>query len=285
MTALTGLAMAPAGIGVAAPVVGAKIASSALRKYGEAAYPVTTSNLYKGLSNQSKSLGSLADSVAGQSKLLAATIGSSDQSEASMQNLPQDQPVLSATQRNLKGSLRKEINGEQSFPSLNNTASSNPNLESAFKKVLGEDMYKNQPVKEVIQAVKADPVDHAIMLMESGGNPKAKNPESSASGLFQLIKKTAGNLGVEDVFDAGDNYDGYLKLKQTAIDKYGVDPSDYKSLYSFHYLGETAFRKLLNGEELSGKQKAQVKYLKSTLFPKLDKFYQKAIKETGQVVA
>lgn len=173
----------------------------------------------------------------------------------------------------------------QSNSSLNNTASQNPKLDTALRNVLGEEMYKKQPVNQVIEAVKSNPVDHAIALMESNLNPKAKNPESSASGLFQLIKKTAGTLGVKDVFDAGENYDGYLKLKQAAIDKFDLDPNDYRSIYASHYLGETAFRKLLNGETLSDKQQAQVEYLQNKLFPKLDKFYAKAVKETGGVMA
>lgn len=34
---------------------------------------------------------------------------------------------------------------------------------------------------------------HKIMMCESGGNPTAQNPTSSASGLFQVITSTWGN--------------------------------------------------------------------------------------------
>jgi hypothetical protein len=139
--------------------------------------------------------------------------------------------------------------------------------------------YAKEPVKNVIEAVKANPVDHAIALMESNLDPKAKNPDSTASGLFQLIKGTAKDLGVKDVFDPGENYDGYLKLKQSTIDKFGIEPDDYRSIYASHYLGENAFSKWLDGKPLSDTQQKQVNYLENTLFPKLDKFYAKAVGE------
>ena len=37
--------------------------------------------------------------------------------------------------------------------------------------------------------------------MESGMNPYARNPASSAKGLFQFTDKTAKAYGLEDPFD------------------------------------------------------------------------------------
>jgi hypothetical protein len=40
-----------------------------------------------------------------------------------------------------------------------------------------------------------------IAQIESGGNPKARNPTSSAGGLFQFIDSTAASMGLADKFD------------------------------------------------------------------------------------
>lgn len=49
------------------------------------------------------------------------------------------------------------------------------------------------------------PVDtmRVIAQLESGGNPSAKNPSSSAGGLYQFIDSTAGQYGLENRYDAG----------------------------------------------------------------------------------
>ena len=140
----------------------------------------------------------------------------------------------------------------------------------------------NLPKKEKIaiieQQIDADPIDSTIYEMESSRNPKAKNPESTASGAFQLLKKTASSLGVKDVFDIEDNYNGYLKLKEEAS-QFAEEPFDY---YAYHYLGGPTFRAWKQGKDLSSKQGSQVEYLLSTLKPRFDRIYSK---KTGQVEA
>lgn len=128
----------------------------------------------------------------------------------------------------------------------------------------------------LLEQIKKDPVDHAIMLMESSGDPDAKNKDSSASGLFQLVSKTAKNLGVKDVFDPQQNYDAYKKLKESTIKKFGAD--DVYTIYASHYLGEPTLEKLLNREPLTPEQQDQVEYLKTTLFPKLRDIYMGVLK-------
>lgn len=53
-----------------------------------------------------------------------------------------------------------------------------------------------------------------IARVESGFNPKAKNPSSTASGVFQIINATAAALGLklEERFDAKANISAMLKL-------------------------------------------------------------------------
>ena len=155
-------------------------------------------------------------------------------------------------------------------------------LKSAIDKVIPQKettMGAEKVPTALMDEIKKDPVDHAIMLMESGGDPLAKNkdqPGNTASGLFQLVSKTAKNLGVKDVFDPQQNYEGYKKLKEDTIRKFGAD--DVYTIYASHYLGEGVFRKFLNKEELSTDEQAQVDYLKTKLLPKLRDIYMGVLK-------
>lgn len=62
------------------------------------------------------------------------------------------------------------------------------------------------------------PEDQAILLatarIESGFNPDAAATSTSASGVFQIVKDTASNLGLTqtDVFDAEANIEAGIKL-------------------------------------------------------------------------
>lgn len=130
--------------------------------------------------------------------------------------------------------------------------------------------------------IDSDPVDAAIYEIESGRNPNAKNPTSSASGAFQLINRTAKKLGVEDPFDIAQNYKGYLKLKeehQGVLRKLGIDENDAEALYSLHYLGAPTFKKLINGSPLTEQQAAQVRYLESKVLPKFNRVYKSKLTE------
>jgi hypothetical protein len=125
--------------------------------------------------------------------------------------------------------------------------------------------------------IDSDPIDAAIYEIESGRNPLAKNPTSSASGAFQLINRTAKKLGVEDPFDIAQNYKGYLKLKeehQGVLRKLGIDENDPEALYSLHYLGSPTFKKLFKGQPLTEQQAEQVRFLESKVLPKFRKVYQ-----------
>lgn len=135
---------------------------------------------------------------------------------------------------------------------------------------------KTKRVKAVEQLIDSDPIDATIYEIESARNPKAKNPESSASGGFQLLKKTASTLGVKDVFDLADNYKGYLKLKeenQNVLSNLGLDPQDPEALYSLHYLGSPVFRKVALKKPLTETEQSQVNYLKKTVLPRFRKLY------------
>jgi hypothetical protein len=51
-----------------------------------------------------------------------------------------------------------------------------------------------------------------IAVIESGGNPNAKNPSSSAGGLFQQIDSNARQYGVANRFDAAQSADGAARF-------------------------------------------------------------------------
>jgi len=52
----------------------------------------------------------------------------------------------------------------------------------------------------------------AIAECESGFNPNAKNPNSTAKGLYQFINKTWANYCEGDVFNYQDSIDCFIKL-------------------------------------------------------------------------
>jgi hypothetical protein len=79
----------------------------------------------------------------------------------------------------------------------------------------------NNPIKEeVIELItnKAEvhgvniPLALALADIESGYNPTAKNPSSTAKGLFQFIDKTWADLCVGEVFNPESNTDCAMSL-------------------------------------------------------------------------
>jgi len=52
----------------------------------------------------------------------------------------------------------------------------------------------------------------AIAQIESAGNPNAKNPRSSAGGLFQFIDSTASQYGLQNRFDPTQAADAGARL-------------------------------------------------------------------------
>lgn len=165
---------------------------------------------------------------------------------------------------------RSSVGGKQESPSLQAAPVSAPNQYAFMGKLFKAEKAKAIPA-DVLQKIKADPIDHAVMLMESGGDPGAKNPDSTASGLFQLVKKTAGALGVKDVFDAEENYEGYRKLRADTADTTGNKP---ELVYAAHYLGETLLRKVLDGKPITATEQKRVETLQNVLLPRFRKIYE-----------
>lgn len=80
-----------------------------------------------------------------------------------------------------------------------------------------------------------------LAQIESGGNPNAKNPYSSGSGLYQFLKDTWTGLGYawKDVFNVDLQNQAIRKLTErnaNVLSKAGVTINN-ETLYAAHFLG------------------------------------------------
>lgn len=87
-----------------------------------------------------------------------------------------------------------------------------------------------------------------LAQIESGGNPKAKNPKSTAKGLYQFIDSTAKQYGLDDPYDPVKSKEA---VKQFTLDNYnklsselGRDPTEGE-LYLAHQQGPNGALRLL----------------------------------------
>lgn len=88
-------------------------------------------------------------------------------------------------------------------------------------------------IDEVSGAHGVDPkLIRAIMQTESGFNPNATTPGSSASGLMQLVKETASDMGVKNVFDPRENITGGVKYFKQQLDSAGGDVDKALAMYN-----------------------------------------------------
>lgn len=78
----------------------------------------------------------------------------------------------------------------------------------------------------IVQAAGRYEVDphliRAIILAESGYNPKAKS-KKGARGLMQLMPSTARALGVQDIYDPKENIDGGVRYFRSLLDRFDGD--------------------------------------------------------------
>lgn len=91
-----------------------------------------------------------------------------------------------------------------------------------------------------------------VAMIESGGNPNAQNPNSSAGGLFQQIDSNAAAYGVEDKFDPVQSTQGAVAFavenKNYLTRVLGREPTGGE-LYLAHQQGPGGAAKLLSNPE------------------------------------
>lgn len=68
------------------------------------------------------------------------------------------------------------------------------------------------------------PILQKILSVESGGKVNAKSPKG-ASGLMQLMPKTARSLGVKNIFDPYENIDAGVRYFKDQLNSFGGDDS------------------------------------------------------------
>jgi len=104
-------------------------------------------------------------------------------------------------------------------------------------------------ISEQAQANGLDPNYMMRMaVIESGGNPKAFNEGSKASGLYQFIPSTAKQYGLKDPFDWKANTDAAIKLsidnRNYLTKALGREPQPWE-LYLAHQQGAAGAAELL----------------------------------------
>lgn len=91
-----------------------------------------------------------------------------------------------------------------------------------------------------------------VAMIESGGNPNAQNPNSSAGGLFQQIDSNAAAYGVEDKFDPVQSTQGAVAFavenKNYLTRVLGREPTGGE-LYLAHQQGPGGAARLLSNPE------------------------------------
>jgi hypothetical protein len=130
-------------------------------------------------------------------------------------------------------------------------------------------------LKEVEKEIDSDPYLSALYEAESGRNPLAKNPNSSAEGGFQFIKATAKAVGLEDPKDLAQSLIAVKKLRDADVQRFGDDP---KKLYAAHFLGATLLNKVLKGAELNDREEEIVQELTTKALPRFQKIYERVNK-------
>jgi len=267
---LTGLVAGGVGAGVGGPLVGlataagAGLATTNKGKQILGSALTTSSNALNKIDIPTDSLNAIS-AVFGKPSLNDDPAKSTSLLQQNLQNSLQ-QPQRIQSQLPLVPRSQSQVK----FPSLNATPPADSIQHKAITSVFGANPVKKQDITAIESKIDANPFDSAVYEAESGRNPTAKNPISSAKGAFQLTSATAKALGVKDVFDLGQNYEGFQKLTAENRARFGDDPT---LLYSAHYLGAPLLAKVLKGKELSAQEQAQVDYLKTKALPDFLRIY------------
>jgi hypothetical protein len=130
------------------------------------------------------------------------------------------------------------------------------------------------PAKAEFKSIEAEidknPYYSALYEAESGRNPKAKNPKSTATGGFQFIKATAKSLGLDDPKDLAKSYEAVQRFTDEHRQRFGDDPG---LLYAAHFLGAPLLSKVISNKNLSDEEEQQVSELRTKAMPRFLKIF------------
>lgn len=84
------------------------------------------------------------------------------------------------------------------------------------------DLYDNEIVEESLRADVSPELVKAMVLVESGFNPRARSPKG-AMGLMQLMPFTAREVGVTDAYDPRQSIRGGVTYLRKMLDRFGGD--------------------------------------------------------------
>jgi hypothetical protein len=202
--------------------------------------------------------------------------GSAAGERSSKPATPQEPGKNPATDQNRTSETQLKNDGN-----FQQTSSDNDNLfNDLFQRA---DM---RDIKDVEAEIDQDAYLSALYETESGRNPKAKNPKSTASGGFQFIRSTAKALDLADPFDLDQSLTAVRQLTDEHRRLFGDDPA---VLYSAHYLGSPLLRKVQRGATLTAKEQEIVDGLLDKALPRFLRIYKRVTERSnnggGQVEA
>lgn len=271
-------------------VPGAILGIGAGKLLDSAFSPKGMSSIAKGIEKGSSAFKSLPD-ITGKIPAITASVVSPDLRQETRKTPLAEAQSLSKGQSSTRQLLGTQLNSSPDFTSDPDLSKSrNSAYASAYKRssfmdtVLdraeGRSMDK-APVAIIEEQIDADPYYSALYEAESGRNPLAKNPTSSATGGFQFIKRTAQSLGLDDPTDLGKSFEAVQKLTKE-ID--AVANGDPFLRYAGHYLGAPLLKKWLEKKSLSDTEEEQVRYLKAKALPRFQKIYKRIAQKKAGVL-
>lgn len=127
----------------------------------------------------------------------------------------------------------------------------------------------------VSSKLKEDPFKLATAIAESNLNPEAKNPNSSAKGLFQFINSTARSVGLDNPYDAEQSLSAFDDL--TEGNRAVIKSSKPEDLYGAHVLGAGLYKRVMLGKTITDPdEQALVDYWYKLALPNFKASYKKA---------
>jgi soluble lytic murein transglycosylase-like protein len=226
MTVVTGAASLPLGLGPAAAVTGTSMAAGAVKKYLEAARPMSTSRGYEKLARAAGDLANKSEKALPVAQKLGVSIA------PSLAQGPQDESQEAA----LVGGESRGVSPQQQKTGSQDRRQSS-SAAPKKRRVFSEEDFDPIPQGELppetsqrgksirdISAITSNlsPFIQAVIEVESSGKPNARSPKG-ARGLMQIMPEHYKRLGITDPEDAAQSIKGGTQILQEELERFG-DP-------------------------------------------------------------